>query len=186
MVRSESKKRSMRIATIPGTPARTPGHGRTPRPGQDISTPFSIQIEFEANEYLIRYSIRIRNFEDIRYSIFDIRYSIFDIRYSIFDIRYSIFDIRYSIFDIRYSIFDIRYSIFDIRYSIFDIRYSIFDIRFARACVRACVCVCLCGFILYNLHFVVLIFQFLTLTYDAVCYRCRAEVVIDPDLIVSK
>ena len=36
---------------------------------QDISTPFSILIKFEATEYsyLIRCSIRIRNFEDIRF-----------------------------------------------------------------------------------------------------------------------
>ena len=40
---------------------------------QDISTPFSSVIELEATEYTysIRYSIRIRNFEDIR---FDIRF----------------------------------------------------------------------------------------------------------------
>ena len=36
---------------------------------QDISTPFSILIEFGATEYSysIRYSIRIRNFDDIRF-----------------------------------------------------------------------------------------------------------------------
>ena len=36
---------------------------------QDISTPFSILNEFEATEYSysIRYSIRIRIFEDIRF-----------------------------------------------------------------------------------------------------------------------
>ena len=40
---------------------------------QDISTPFSILIEFEATEYSysIRYSIRIQNFKNIR---FDIRF----------------------------------------------------------------------------------------------------------------
>ena len=38
-------------------------------PQQGISTPFSILNEFEATEYSysIRYSIRIRNFEDIRF-----------------------------------------------------------------------------------------------------------------------
>ena len=40
---------------------------------QNIPTPFSILIEFEATKYSysIRYSIRIRNFKDIR---FDIRF----------------------------------------------------------------------------------------------------------------
>ena len=38
---------------------------------QDISTPFSILIEFESTEYwyLIQYSICIQNFEDIRFDI---------------------------------------------------------------------------------------------------------------------
>ena len=48
------------------TPARTcPRDNVASR--QDTSTPISILIEFEATEYSysIRYSIRIRNFEDI-------------------------------------------------------------------------------------------------------------------------
>ena len=38
---------------------------------QDISTPFSIQIEFEATaySYSIQYSIRIQNVKDIRFDI---------------------------------------------------------------------------------------------------------------------
>ena len=37
---------------------------------QDISTPFNILIEFEATEY--SYSIRIQNFEDIRFVLREI------------------------------------------------------------------------------------------------------------------
>ena len=57
-------KISMCIATMQMLPART-----CPRVDaasqQDISTSFIILIEFEATDY--SYSIRIRNFEDIRF-----------------------------------------------------------------------------------------------------------------------
>ena len=58
------------MAAMPMTPARTcPPHDAASR--QDISTPFRILIEFEATEYSysIRYSIPIRNFENIRFEL---------------------------------------------------------------------------------------------------------------------
>ena len=65
-------KKSFSWHAMPMTPARIcPPDDAASR--QDISTPSSILIEFETTEYSysIRYSIRIRNVEDIR---FDIRY----------------------------------------------------------------------------------------------------------------
>ena len=59
-------KRSMRMATMPMTPTRTCPWDDA-MSWQDTSTPFDILIKFEATEYsyLIQYSNRIRNFEDI-------------------------------------------------------------------------------------------------------------------------
>jgi len=65
-------KKSFSWHAMPMTPARTcPRDDAAAR--QDISTPSSILIEFETTEYTysIRYSIRIRNVEAIR---FDVRY----------------------------------------------------------------------------------------------------------------
>ena len=67
--RVNKKIRLTRMAAMPMTPVRTcPPDDVASR--QDVSTTSSILTEFEYS-YWIRYSIRIRNVEDIR---FDIRF----------------------------------------------------------------------------------------------------------------
>ena len=60
----------MHMAMMPTTPADLcPWSWDDAESRQNILTPFSILIEFEGTEYL--YSVRIKNFDDIR---FDIRF----------------------------------------------------------------------------------------------------------------
>ena len=77
MVRAESKYQiDAYTVTMPTTPARPCAHGHGMTSSRlDISTPFNILIECDATEYSIRYSIPIRNFEDILFDLKEIPHS---------------------------------------------------------------------------------------------------------------